>query len=84
MTDTISTRPYFLWDYNVSENQVRAILDGQNETEKSWLLSRILESARFDDVWKYTTVKEIQQWFPKLKMKPVIKEAWQRALTAWR
>ena len=82
MNTHVST-PYFLWDYDVKENQVKDILHGQNEGEKKWLLSRILESARFDDVWKYTTLSEVREWFPKLQMKPVIKEAWQRALQAW-
>jgi len=81
--NTSSSRPYFLWDYDLSEDQVKDILRGNNELEKQWLLSRILESARFNDVWKYTTLAEVREWFPKLRMKPVIKEAWQRALVAW-
>jgi len=83
MSDRVSSRPYFLWDYNLTEAQVRDILRGQNEVEKGWLLSRILESARFEDVWKFTTLTEVAQWFPKLKMKPTIAEAWQRALNVW-
>ncbi|MEK7164045.1 MAG: hypothetical protein AAB768_02800 [Patescibacteria group bacterium] len=43
-------RPYFLWDYNLSEDNVREILSGSNQTDKVWMLSRILESAKFDDI----------------------------------
>lgn len=34
-------RPYFLWDYDLSEDDVRRILTGDNETEKIWMLSRL-------------------------------------------
>lgn len=36
-------RTYFLWDYDLSEEEVFAILRGENEVEKAWLITRILE-----------------------------------------
>ncbi len=76
-------RPYFLWDYDLTEDQVRAILHGKNETEKIWLMSRILESARLEDVWKYVTLKEVKNVFPKLRLKVPVREAWEYALKIW-
>ena len=78
-----STRPYFLWDYDLTEDQVREILRGDNRTDKIWMLSRILESATYEDVWKYTTLSEVKQLMPVLKMKKPIRQAWEHALSVW-
>ncbi len=83
MTTQISHQPYFLWDYALSEEQVREILRGTNETEKIWMMSRILESAKFEDVWEYLTLREVRAYFPKLKLKPAIRDVWAFALEAW-
>ena len=48
-----TSRPYFLWDYDLTEADVHAILQAGDDTERVWLVSRILESARYEDVWKY-------------------------------
>ena len=77
------TRPYFLWDYNLGEDDVRRILHGENEVDKTWILSRILESAKYEDVWKYTNIDEVKEMFPKLKLKKPIKQAWERAFATW-
>lgn len=76
-------RPYFLWDYDLSEDDVRRILRGDNETEKIWMMSRILESAAFDDVWNYVTLKEVREMFPKLRLKKPVRNAWNHALSVW-
>ncbi len=80
---TRSKRPYFLWDYDLTEEDVRRILSGDNETEKIWMLSRILESARYEDVWRFTTLGEVKETFWKLRLKKPIREAWQYALSVW-
>ena len=77
-------KPYFLWDYDWSEKKVRKILKDGDENRKGWLIGRILESAKFDDVFKYLTIKEIRSVFPRLSLKPSIREAWDRAFKAWR
>ena len=75
--------PYFLWDYELTEEQVRKILRGNNKVERQWLIARILTNAHFNDVWKYLTLKEVVDEFPHLHMRSQIKDAWQRALTVW-
>lgn len=76
-------RPYFLWDYDLSEDDVRRILVRGNDVEKRWLTARILEAARFDDVWKYLKLREVAAIFSQLKLRQPIKRAWQRALHVW-
>lgn len=80
---TISNRPYFLWDYELTDDQVRQILHGTNATERRWMLARILSSASYYDVWKYTRLKQIIEEFPYLKMRQQVKSAWAKALQAW-
>ncbi len=83
MTDSSNHRPYFLWDYDLTEDDVRRILAGDNETEKIWMLSRILTSARLEDVWRFVKANEVAQMFPKLRLRPGVREAWQYALRVW-
>jgi hypothetical protein len=77
------TTPYFLWDYDLSEDEVRKILEKGDEFSRLWLVARILESAKYEDVWKYLTLDEILKIFPRLKLKKPIKEAWLHAFKAW-
>lgn len=76
--------PYFLWDYDLSEREVRRILKEGDEFSRRWLVGRILESASYKDVWKYLSLKEVLEIFPTLKLKPAIKQAWEKAFKAWR
>lgn len=78
-----SNRPYFLWDYDLNEDDIRRILSGENQTDKVWIASRILESARFEDVWKYLSLSEVRYMLPKLKLKKPIRKAWELALAIW-
>ncbi len=78
-----SARPYFLWDYDLTEADVRRILSGGNQTDKVWILSRILESAKFEDVWTYTSLSDVRKMMPILKIKKPIRQAWERALSIW-
>lgn len=76
-------KPYFLWDYDLIEADVKKILKEGDEYSRLWLISRILESAKYDDVWKYVTLNEVLKIFPKLRLKKPIKKAWLNAFKAW-
>ncbi len=77
-------RVYFFWDYDLTEEDVRVILRGTNETEKIWVMSRILESARWEDIWKFLTLKDVQNYFDKIRWRtPYLKELWAYALEVW-
>ncbi len=75
--------PYFLWDYDIEEQQVQEILKGENESEKIWLISRILTHAKYEDIWKYLAPEDIVKIFPKLKLSEDTKKNWLRALNTW-
>lgn len=74
---------YFLWDYDLIEKDVKKIVHGKNETEKVWIISRILESAKYDDIWRYLSLNEVRKIYPQLKLKKPIKQAWDYALKVW-
>lgn len=79
-----STRPYFFWDYDLTEDEIRQILRGDNEVEKAWVITRILEYARWDDIWRYLTVDDVRENWPNLRFRwPRDRELWAYALDRW-
>lgn len=76
-------RPYWLWDYDLTEADVRRILAGKNKVERRWLMGRILTGARFDDVWKLLSYRQVKTELSRLKLRPQIKEAWESAFAVW-
>ena len=77
-------RPPFLWDYDLSEVEVREIL-GQSgwPPQKIWLIERILAEARFNEIFSYLTLETIQQAFPRLRLPFKIRERWEYAVKRW-
>lgn len=68
------------YDHAVVEESL--LRTGDEET-RIWLASRILESARYADVWRYLSLAELRALFPHLKLKPPVREAWAYALQVW-
>lgn len=62
---------------------VHAILRDGETQEKTWLMSRILESAAYEDVWKYLTLAELRAIFPSLQLKPQVRAVWEFAFQVW-
>ena len=75
--------PYFIWDYDITDADVHAILCGDDEEQKAWVVARLLEAARFDDIWQYISLAELRSIFPKLQLKPQVRAAWEFALLVW-
>lgn len=74
--------PYF-WDYKLTEKDLREILASRDEIKKRWAVARLVESAPFDEIWDYISLKELQEVFPDLKLKKPIRAVWQKALKVW-
>ena len=79
---TTSQAPYFLWDYDLTEDEIKAILRGEDE-QKAWLVARLLESARYEDIWEYISFAELRAIFPKLQLKPQVRAVWEFAFHVW-
>ena len=56
---------------------------GDNEVEKAWLITRILEYAKWDDIWRYLTVDDVRENFDRLRMRPYQRDLWTFALKVW-
>lgn len=83
-TFTTGQRPYFFWDYNITDEEIRTILRAGDPFEKAWVISRILEHARWDDIWRYLTIADIRQNFENLRFRrPQDRELWAYALERW-
>jgi hypothetical protein len=81
---TATKRPYFFWDYDITEEEIEKILQGDNEVEKAWVITRILEYARWEDIWRYLTVDDVWENFERLKFRhPQDRELWAYALKRW-
>jgi uncharacterized protein (DUF433 family) len=78
-----SRTPYFIWDYDLTDADVRAILRGNDEEQKAWLVARLLESATYEDIWRYISLAELRAIFPNLRLKPQVRAAWEFALRVW-
>lgn len=78
-------RPYFIWDYDLTEDEVRAILRGDNEYEKVQMMVRTLESARWDDIWRYPTLAEVRRYWPQIypRMRREVRDVWAWVMDVW-
>lgn len=74
-----NARPYFFWDYEITNEQIRQILQSGTLSEKAWVISRILQYAKWEDIWRYLTVNDIRQNFANLHFR----RAQDRALWAY-
>ena len=77
-------QPYFFWDDDISEEQVRHLIRHGSPLEKAWVISRILEYAKWKDIWHYLTLEDIRQNFERLYFRrPQDRELWAYALKRW-
>lgn len=76
-------RPSFLWDYDLTEDQVRELLWHAPMDQKKWLIARILERSPLQEVLRYLTVEQIRQALPRVRIDPKGKRHWQEAVELW-
>ncbi len=84
MTNSQSQRPYFFWDYDITEEEVREILRSDDKIEKAWVITRILEYAKWKDIWRYLTVRDIQENLEHVRFRwSRDRELWAYAIARW-
>lgn len=81
--ETVEQRPPFLWDYDLTERQVRQLITSGSLVERCWLTERILMQAQWDEIWRYLTPQQIRDLLPHLKLPHSVKDTWERALSLW-
>ena len=59
-------RPYFLWDEDISVDELRACLTSDDAWTRDRLLAKMLREARDIDVWQFVTPEEVATALPRL------------------
>lgn len=78
-------KPYFLWDIDVTEEQLRQRLCADDPDARAQWESWIMAEARYDDVWRYLTLEDILRDWPHIQRHLGRKRAfWEFLLRGWR
>jgi hypothetical protein len=77
-------RLYFFWDYDLTEEDVRLIVRQGAPEERAWVIGRILEYCKWDDIWRYLTLADIRRDLERLSFRRAQdRELWAYALDRW-
>ncbi|HEY4689734.1 MAG TPA: hypothetical protein VIK33_10510 [Anaerolineae bacterium] len=77
-------RPYFIWNADLGEDDVRRILAEGSAYSRVQLMGTILQYARYKDIWKYVRIQDVQRWFWQIPWRSAeIRDYWKWALTLW-
>lgn len=76
-------RPWFVWDYDLTDAQVRELLRHAPFAQRKWLIARLLERLRPPEIFAYLSVEQIWQALPHLRMNPKVQRHWQEAVEVW-
>lgn len=78
-------RPYFLWDEDVSNDELRAVIAGPDGPIRDRLFGKMLREARDLDVWQFTTPAEVGRVLEPLRRRIGRRYAfWQFLIEGWR
>ena len=77
--------PYFLWDEDLSINELRDVLRAGDPWRRDRLLGKMLREARDIDVWHFVTPSEVAEALPRLgrrlgRRRPF----WEYLIRGWR
>ena len=78
--EKLATTDYEIHDLIKRRWSPRAFAPRLVEPEK---IKRMLEAARWDDIWKYLRLSQVREWFPRLKLRPQTRAVWEHALAVW-
>lgn len=76
-------RPWFLWDYDLSEAQVRELLTHAPFAQRKWLLGRMLERLGPQELLGYISLDAVRRALPHLRLEAKIKRHWEEAIELW-
>lgn len=62
-------RPYFVHDYDVSWRRFREMVAGSDTQARRWAMARLLDRARWADIWRLTTVEAVAADLPHLTLR---------------
>lgn len=78
-------RPYFLWDEDISVDELKIALRNGPEAQRLRLLGKMLREARDIDVWRFVTPQEVARALPSLSRRLGRRRGfWQFLIRGWR
>ena len=77
------TRPWFLWDYDLTEAQVHELLTHAPFEQRKWLLGRMLERLGPDEIVRYVSLDALNKALPHLRLEKKVKRHWEEAIAVW-
>ncbi len=83
--DDPETRPWFLWDEDMSVGELRQVLADEGHPRWPELAAKVMREARDDQVWLFLPVERVASRYPDLapplgRRRPF----WDYLLAAWR
>lgn len=76
-------RPWFLWDYDLTEAQVHELLTHAPFEQRKWLLGRMVERLGPVELMQYISLKTLQEALPRLRVAEKVKRHWEEAIALW-
>ena len=76
-------RPWFHWDYDLTETQVRELLTHAPFNQRKWLLGRMLERLGPEEMTRYVPLEALRQALPHLRLDDKVKRHWEEAIALW-
>ena len=76
-------RPWFLWDYNLTEAQVQELLTHAPFEQRKWLLGRMLERLGPEELVRYVSLEAVRHALPRLRLDEKVKRHWEEAIAIW-
>ncbi|MGI8608554.1 MAG: hypothetical protein ACR2MY_04900 [Candidatus Dormibacteria bacterium] len=68
-TAQTDTRPYFLWDLDLSWSEFGILLKSPDPATRRWSMERLLNNARWSDIWSLVTPEEVRAELPFLNVR---------------
>lgn len=84
--DDGATRPWFLWSEDLSVDELRARLQGDDPEERDRLLALLLREANDREVWRFVRPQEVADALPRLQRRLGARRApfWNFLIEHWR
>ena len=78
-------RPYFLWDEDITIDELKAVLRHGPQVQRLRLLGKMLREARDIDVWRFVTPQEVAVALPALSRRLGRRRRfWEFLIGGWR
>ncbi|MCI0588990.1 MAG: hypothetical protein L0323_19380 [Planctomycetes bacterium] len=80
-----NTRPWFLWDEDVSVSELRAILGDEAHPRWVELAAKVIREARDDEVWDFLPLARVVARYAEIRPRLGRRRAfWDDLLEGWR